>query len=121
MNFDMQSHVADAMQRALDHLYWYRYENYRPDRTYRIVLQVHDAVLLEVPVGCVDWVVKEVIPTCMTDRVSVRPTDFDGNLIGDKEYHLQAPPADVYERWSVPLTKDDCMRIGISTDYAAAS
>ena len=120
MNFPIQSAVADAMSRALDHLYWYRYEQDYGDMTYDIVLQVHDAVVLEVPAHCVDWVVNEVLPVCMTDRVDVYPCRLDGTRYTDaRPYHLQVPPPDIFTKWSVPITKEECRQLGINESYGA--
>ena len=118
MNFPIQSAVADAMSRALDHLYWYRFEQDNPDMWYDIVLQVHDAVVLEVPYHCVDWVVSDVIPTCMSKRVEVYPCHLDGTRYTQAgSYNLQVPPPDIFRKWSVPVTKDECKQIGISKSY----
>ena len=55
-NFCIQSTVADAVSAGLYNLYWYR-ESFSPDELdYRILLQIHDAVLLEVPVRFVERV-----------------------------------------------------------------
>jgi uracil-DNA glycosylase family 4 len=120
MNFPIQSAVADAMNMAMGYLYWYRYEVDDPSLWYDIVLQVHDAVVLECPYYCVDWVTKTVLPTCMGDRVPVYPVGLDGSPRQGGPYHLQVPPPDVFERWSVPLTRADCERLQISESYAAA-
>jgi hypothetical protein len=118
MNFPIQSAVADAMSRALDHLYWYRFEQDNPDMWYDIVLQVHDAVVLEVPVHALDWVVNDVIPVCMSDRVNVYPCSLDGTRYTHAgPFHLQVPPPDIYRRWSVPLTKEECVELGIKEEY----
>jgi len=120
MNFPIQSAVADAMSRALDHLYWYRLESDDPTHWYDIVLQVHDAVVLEVPVHCLDWVVDDVIPTCMSKRVEVYPCRLDGTRYDHAgPYHLQVPPPDIFSRWSVPITKEECKQIGINESYGA--
>jgi hypothetical protein len=118
MNFPIQSAVADAMSRALDHLYWYRFEQNDPDMWYDIVLQVHDAVVLEVPVYALDWVVNDVIPICMSDRVNVYPCSLDGTRYTHAgPFHLQVPPPDIYSRWSVPITKEDCVELNINKEY----
>ena len=120
MNFPIQSAVADAMSRALDHLYWYRHEQENPDLWYDIVLQVHDAVVLEVPYHCVDWVVNDVIPTCMSKRVEVYPCHLDGTRYTQAgPFHLQVPPPDIFRKWSVPVTKEECKQMGISESYGA--
>lgn len=118
MNFPIQSAVADAMSRALDHLYWYRYEQDNPYNWYEIVLQVHDAVVLEVPVSCLDWVIEDVIPTCMSKRVEVYPCRLDGTRYDHAgPYHLQVPPPDIFCKWSVPVTKEECRKLGINERY----
>lgn len=120
-NFPIQSAVADAMNMALHHLYWYRYEYNRPDtHWYTLNLQVHDAAVLEVPDHCVDWVVEEVLPECMSKRVPVWSCRLDGSLNPqfDKPFHLQAPPADVFDNWSVGLKRSQCLAAGISSKYA---
>lgn len=120
-NFPVQSSVADAMNLALHHLYWYRYEYGRCDtHWYDMVLQVHDAVVLEVPDHCLEWVVEEVLPTCMSSRVPVWSCDFDGNRNPqfDRPFHLQAPPADVFRRWSVQLKRSELLADGAPGKYA---
>ncbi len=118
MNFPIQSAVADAMSRALDYLYFYRYEQDDTSLWYDIVLQVHDAVVLEVPVHCLDWVVNDVIPTCMSKRVEVYPCRLDGTRYDHAgPYHLQVPPPDIFTKWSVPITKDECRQMGINESY----
>lgn len=120
MNFPIQSTVADAMNMALHHLYWYRYEQDDPEKYYYNVLQVHDAVVLEAPNHCLDWVVDEVIPTCMSNRVEIWSCFLDGNRnpAFDKPFRLQAPPADVFNQWSVGLKRSQCLAEGINTKYA---
>lgn len=120
MNFPMQGSVADAMQTAMGHLYRYRRENGMED-AYTINLQVHDAIVLEVAVEHLDRVVDEVLPVCMSDRVTIWPTDHSGKRKPGGPFHLKAPPADVFERWSVPLNPADCERLGISSRYATSA
>lgn len=120
MNFVIQSSVADAMNMAMGHMYWYRFEQPDPTLWYDIALQVHDAVMLECPTTSLDWVVNDVIPTCMGSRVPVYPTGLDGTPREGGPYHLQVPPPDVYEKWKISLTLADCNRLGISEAYAAA-
>jgi uracil-DNA glycosylase family 4 len=65
VNFPIQSTVADALNTALVNLYYYRKEN--PDKArYRILLAIHDAVLLECKPEYLDVMVNDVIPSCMT-------------------------------------------------------
>jgi uracil-DNA glycosylase family 4 len=110
MNFGIQSLVADAMSRALDHLY-YRREAY--GLHYKIALQIHDAVLLECPIEEVEAVYDKVLPECMTDLVDVWPADLNGYpLECEKAYHMGID-REIMLRWGEKVTKEDCRRLGI--------
>ena len=65
----IQSTVGDAMSVALNALHQYRQLNSKVK--YKILLSIHDAVLLEVPVEHLKEVVYEVLPMCMTEVVEV--------------------------------------------------
>jgi len=70
VNFPIQSTVGDAMSVALRNLWVYkRYVNTSVD--YRLLLSIHDAVLMEVPTAHVEQVVETVIPACMVQGVEV--------------------------------------------------
>jgi uracil-DNA glycosylase family 4 len=118
MNFPIQSSVADAMSCALDHIYNYR-KTAPAGMHYDIILQVHDAVLLEVPYECVSWVVEDVLPTCMSEKVSIYSCGLDGKIRaeGGGPYHLGIA-TEVFTKWSIPLTKDDCKVMGIPDRFA---
>ena len=118
MNFPIQSAVADAMSCALDHIYTYR-DNAPKGMTYDIILQVHDAVILEVPYACVEWVVDTVLPVCMSEKVEIRSCNLDGTMRrGDSgPFHLGIA-TEVFTKWSIPLTKGDCKVMGIPERFA---
>jgi DNA polymerase-1 len=103
MNFTMQSFVADAMSRALDHLYTQRSVY---GLNYKIALQIHDAVLLEVPCNEAERVIDEVLPDCMVKRVDVRPCDLDGVPLSDKIYHLGIDVKTCI-KWGEAITEED--------------
>lgn len=82
VNFPIQSTVADALNIALYRLVLWRRLN--PGRAeYRILLPVHDAVLLEVHKDSFELVYREVLPDCMSGvvipswhpSVDYRPTE----------------------------------------------
>ena len=64
VNFPIQSTVADNMNVAAQNFYWWRDLNPRL-ATYKILLAIHDAAMLEVPVEYLDVVTRKVIPECM--------------------------------------------------------
>jgi uracil-DNA glycosylase family 4 len=114
-NFPIQSMVADAMSRALDNVYWYRESH---DVDYNIILQIHDAILLEVPFEHVERVYEEVLPVCMVDNVSIVPTNLNGIPLDDTEYHFSIDK-EVGIHWGEYLSYEDAVKYGIPTKYAA--
>jgi uracil-DNA glycosylase len=110
-NFPIQGGVADAVSLALANFYRYRQEN--PDVKYDIALQIHDAIVLIVPVAHVYKVYNEVIPKCMIDDVPFWPRNLDGTLIPvDKPYHF-GMSRDVFIHWGEKLSKPDAARLGL--------
>lgn len=119
MNYPIQSLVADAVSRALDYLYHYR-EQFSPDELdYRIILQIHDAVLLEVPIKFAERVYDEVLPRCMSEMVDVWPCDLDGKLLGwaKEPFHL-GTEREVMIRWGEKIYEDEAIALGIPLRFA---
>lgn len=115
MNFPIQGMIADAVARGLDHLYHYRQEH--PEVAYRIVLQIHDAVLLEVPGVHVARVVDEVLPECMCRRVPIYPCSLDGLPTGAGPYYLGIDTS-VQIHWGQTPLPDMCETLGFDPRYA---
>lgn len=111
-NFPIQSGVADAISLAVHHLYEW------PDRgdKFRILLQIHDALLFEVR----PWFMEEfegVLTECMTKRVAVRPCDLNGNpLPGGKSYHMETDVS-VMLNWGEKFTREQGIAAGIPEKY----
>lgn len=119
MNYPIQSLVADAMSRAVDHLYMFRKDVGCPD-LYRMSLQIHDAVVLEVPYEHLDYVVDTVIPFCMQDSVQIFPTTLGGIPVKTKRDHYNLTvETEVFKYWGEPLSEEQCDRYGISHRYVA--
>lgn len=110
MNFPIQGMIADAVSRAIDNLYEYRRE---VGDIYRIVMQVHDAILLEVPDQYVQKVLDDVLPHCMRQAVAIYPTKLDGMPTGAGPYHLGID-TEVCEFWGETMLPDRCQAHGLS-------
>lgn len=65
VNFPIQSTVADLLNISVQNFYCWR-QAYPSLGRYKILLGIHDAVILEVPVDQVELVTDRVIPECMT-------------------------------------------------------
>ena len=115
MNFPMQSGVADAISTALFYL------ETHPAKSrlgYRIALQIHDAILFEVPIESVEEFVETVLPECMVDRVSFKACDPAGvPLPGSEDYHFQID-VDVCHRWGEKLSDDIVDEFPVLRKYA---
>lgn len=119
MNFPIQSAIADAMSTAMANLQEYRIAY---NMNYRLVLQVHDDVVAEVPFEEAVRYYKEVIPYCLQEKVPIFPTDFDGNLIYDPAapYHL-SPNRSIYVHWGEELTEETARAYGVPEEIVALS
>jgi DNA polymerase I-like protein with 3'-5' exonuclease and polymerase domains len=117
MNFPMQSLVAGAMSQALDNLLQLRKKHKVGKSLFRIVLQIHDAVLLEVPVEHVAEVVDNIIPAAMVDGVPIYRTHLDGMPADDKPYHMGVD-TNIYTYWGENLMPDDCKKLNVHPKYA---
>lgn len=104
VNFPIQSLVADALSTALFNLWQYKKEN--PWCSYKILLAIHDAVLLSVPISILDHVMDFVLPQCMIERVLVPHYNFKFSI--DPE---------IYLRWGEKPTTESLKEIGVSERY----
>ena len=119
-NYPIQSGVASAVNRALKHLY------NRDDRInsngeyrYKMVLQIHDAILFEVRIEDIEWVVDKVIPWAMTDMVAIRQCDYDGDPVsGGEEYHMGVETV-TYSHWGEKVPLDMGIAMGIPERFCA--
>lgn len=110
-NFPIQGMIADAVARAVDHLYHYREEDARA--RYRIVLQVHDAIVLEVAHADVQYVVDQVMPECMVNRVPIYPCTLDGMPTGKGPYRLGID-VEVSHHWGAKMDPGEFLARKIS-------
>lgn len=115
MNFPIQSMIADAVSRACDFLFTYREEH--PDVDYKFALQIHDAVLLQVPYAHVERVMTEVLPFCMVDQVPIYPTHLDGMPNNTGPYKL-AVECEPYLWWGELMTPAQHLATGVPVELS---
>ncbi len=111
-NFPIQGGVADAVSIALNNFYQYRKQH--PDVDYKIALQIHDAIMLIVPVEHAERVYHEVIPTCMIQGVPFWPRRLDGTLIPHAEPYHFGMDRDVFVHWGEKLKPDEAKSLGLT-------
>ncbi len=117
-NFPIQGMIASAMDRAIAYMQDYRDNVLGIPDMFRLVLQIHDAVLLAVPYEHVERVCKEVLPLNMGQRVPIYPTDLAGVPNGEGPYYLGAE-IDVFHHWGEKLTYEEAVAWNIPLEYAS--
>jgi DNA polymerase-1 len=105
VNFKIQSYVADLLRLALINI-----RNYRRDHSmqYKLILTVHDSIMLEVPVQEVVHVATKVLPHCMTDIARAPRLGFK---IG--------ADVDVCQRWDEKLYLEDMVEMGLPEEFSS--
>jgi uracil-DNA glycosylase family 4 len=102
-NWLCQGLVADNITSALGNCY---YEIRRRGLRTRIVLSIHDSIMLEVPEDEADVVVDEVLPLCMSHGNPVPITYLDGTPADHGPYHFGIDTT-VYRSWGVEVDESD--------------
>ncbi len=118
MNFGIQSPVASAMDRGLAMLADYR-DNVlgRPD-LFRMCLQIHDAVMMFVPIPFVEYVADEIIPYCLGPLVPIYPSTLDGRPTGRGPFYLGSD-IEVFKHWGEKFSYEEALQIGLPLKYAS--
>jgi DNA polymerase I-like protein with 3'-5' exonuclease and polymerase domains/uracil-DNA glycosylase len=102
MNFPMQNFVADTMARSLCNLFW---ERYRFDISSKLLLQVHDEVLIESPYEYVKTVYDEFLDKCMVEMCPVYPLNIYGVSMNKGPFRMGIDKS-VYYRWGENLKRE---------------
>lgn len=112
-NFPIQNMVADAISEACYHLYYYRMQH---AVQYQFVLQIHDAILLEVPIAYIAQVVQEVLPVCMSERVPIQPCALDGTPLAVPVRHFGVD-VELFLNWGVKISEHEATALSIPLEF----
>lgn len=115
VNFPIQGTVADALNTALVNFYYYRKEFPNKAR-YRILLAIHDAVLLECKPEYLDVVVNEVIPLCMTQACQIPAWQPGPNWPVTKPFTL-GTDIEIGLRWKEKPAAEELKQTGVSEEW----
>ena len=116
VNFPIQGTVADALNMALINFYYYR-EQFPGRALYRLLLAVHDSVLLECRPEYVDVLVNEVIPVCMTKACVIPSWQPVPNYRRTKPFTLDTD-IEVTLRWQDKASADELRSVGLEEELA---
>jgi hypothetical protein len=111
-NFPIQGMIASAVDRAIAYLWDYKRTCGDP-HLFRILLQIHDAILLEVPYKNLEFVAQEVMPWAMVHQIPIFPTRLDGHPTGRGPYHLGID-VEVCENWGEKLKAARAAECGLT-------
>jgi uracil-DNA glycosylase family 4 len=119
-NFPIQNGVAGAINVACRNLYKYRAKYGTPasnDRWFKFALQIHDALLFEVPVPALEWFLDDVLRPNMATGVDVVPRTLDGEVIdGVGPYHLDID-TEIFHHWGVGLDAEWAEHAGVPARF----
>lgn len=111
MNFPIQSLVASTMNRAMAYTWDYN-KNVEPG-LFRILLQIHDAILLECRYEHVEHIIDNVLPLTMREMVPVYPTGLDGVPIEGRGPYRLGIDSEVLTTFGSHITAEECEKYGI--------
>jgi len=114
MNFPVQSLVASVVSRAAGYFAAYKQLPHVPDDLFKLTLQIHDALIFQVPYANVQQFCEHVLPYCMRQRVPIWPTGLDGSPLDSGPYYLGIE-ADVMEYWGTKLSAERATELSIPT------
>lgn len=120
MNFPIQGMVASAVNRGLAKMRWTRDHKLKQPDLFKMLLQMHDAGLLEVPYKHVAYVADELIPNVMSKQVPIYPSALDGTPSGKGPYYL-GTDITVCRSWGEKLTVEECREFGIPEKFGRSA
>lgn len=110
MNFPIQSLVASAMSRAM--AYTCDYNKRVEPGLFKILLQIHDAILIECKFEHISHIVDNVLPLTMQQMVPIFPATLDGFPVNRGPYRLGLA-VEVLENFGKHLTKETAAKYGV--------
>ncbi len=125
-NFPIQNTVADAVWTAIYNCHSIRTE--RPNISFRMLLQIHDALLFEVPFeNVIEFAVDDVdeagniirpsiIRECMVNRVPIWPRYLDNTLMPLEKPYFFGIDSDIQINWGEDITEAQAQREGMPED-----
>jgi DNA polymerase I-like protein with 3'-5' exonuclease and polymerase domains len=117
-NFPIQGGIADALKFILRKFYHFPGRR-RADGSYRyrLVAQIHDAVMSEVAIDSLEWYVDHVLPGCMSDAVLIYPSDLDGIPLPGREGVKLGYDYGIYQNWGEKISLDLAQKLGIPSRF----
>jgi hypothetical protein len=107
--------IADAMSHAIYNVWKYRNES---KMGFKIVLQIHDALLFQVPYAEVPHMVDYVLPEVMCKSVPIWPSGLDGMPLPCDKPHFLGVDKEISLNWGDMMTPEEHLGVGIDPKYS---
>jgi uracil-DNA glycosylase family 4 len=116
-NFGIQGGIADCTSTAIKLMYHYPGRRDEKGLRYKLLVQIHDAVMCAVRLDSLQWYREQVLPDCMTNNITIYASDDDGiRLPGRPGYHL-GYESTLYKHWGCELSRDEGLALGVPEQY----
>lgn len=113
-NFPIQNAVADAAWTAIYNFWKFKQDN--PQYGFKMCLQIHDALLFEVPIPELRDFLTNVLRPCMIDNVPIWPRHLDNTpMYVEAPYHFGIDH-EIQLNWGEDITKEQAASLGIPQD-----
>jgi len=116
MNFPIQGMIASCVNRGIAYLAD-RIEKLGLQDDIRILLQIHDAVLVEARYEYIEYA-KQLIQWAFVDMVEIWPTSLAGVPRNDGPYRLSLE-FEVSDHWGEKFSYEKAVKVGLDPKYAA--
>lgn len=113
-NFPIQNTVADAVWQAVYNFHRFRKENVGHD--YLMSLQIHDALLFEVPIPQLRSFLHDVLRPCMVDQVPIWPRTLGNKPMAVTQPYYFGLDFDVQINWGEDISEELATAEGIDLD-----
>lgn len=113
-NFPIQNTVADAVWQATYNFWEHKRRN--PDKHFKLLLQIHDALLFEVPIGELRDFYDNVLDECMVENVPIWPRHLNNTPMAvDQPYHFGIDK-EVQINWGEDIEEEQAIKLGIDLE-----
>ena len=116
-NFPIQNCVADAAWTAI-YNFW-EFKQHNPDYQFKMSLQIHDALLFEVPIPELERFMTNVLRPCMIDNVPIWPRYLDNTPMQVSEPYHFGIDVKIQLNWGEKITEEDAAKYGINLSLVA--